>query len=591
MYLGTKIAIFHLPNGPVEILAYAKSIIFLLQGVRETAMTPPKRIWLVLVPLFFLGCSAGQVVRKTIDDETPPPRATAGDETVDEDSIVVPETEVIRNHGSKIENLITESERIYNLAVLEYEQGNLANSDSLFQKALNLLIDAKLLATKYPATYGAFKKVMDRMYADLDESFLQLDSPVEDILTASEEELEETGVDSSLGANGNGFELPIDPTQPLIQKYLNLFQKGKRRAFIEESFKRSGRYKDLVLKEIRSRGLPEELWLVALIESGYKTSAYSRKRAAGLWQFIPSTARNRGLIINEWLDERRDPVLSTRAALTYLEELYKWFNSWDLALAAYNRGETNIHKDMANSHIVDFYEMAEAGATHPQTMNHVPQIHAAAIIAKDPEAYGFDLQFDPPFRADSVEIDYVVDLGVVAGCGGVAEDDIKQLNTALRTWGTPLLSKDYTSYILKLPPGTKEQYLANIKDVKDLTPERRIRYIVKRGDTLGEIARQFGVGWRQIKRWNNIRGTTIYRGQSLIIRPERNLAKGRGETYTSTGDVVTEIYVVRKGDSLSKIAKKYRVRVTDLRRWNGLYGRRYIYPGQKLKIYLPAGVS
>jgi membrane-bound lytic murein transglycosylase D len=235
--------------------------------------------------------------------------------------------------------------------------------------------------------------------------------------------------------------------------------------------------------------------------------------------------------------------------------------------------------------------MAEAGATHPQTMNHVPQIHAAAIIAKDPEAYGFDLQYDPPFRADSVRIDYVVDLNVVAKCVGLDEDDIKKINPELRTWVTPLLSKDYPSFILKLPPDTKEQYLANIKDVKDLTPERRIRYIVKRGDTLGEIANRFGVHWRQIKRWNNIRGTTIYRGQSLIIRPERDLVSGSTKSYTSSEDSVTEVYVVRKGDSLSKIAKKYGVRVADLRRWNGLSGRKYIYPGQRLKVYLASGVS
>ncbi len=530
--------------------------------------------------------------RSTIDEENIPTTSVEEEEitTFEENPESIPQ-ETAQNNSMKIDNLITESELVYNLAVVEYEQGNLALSDSLFQKALNLLIDAKLLATKYPGTYNAFKRVMDRMYADLNESMTQIGPTDEDILTASEKELEETEVDSSLQARGNGFDLPIDPSQPLIQKYLNLFQNGKRRKFIEESFERSGRYKEIVMKEIRARGLPEELWLVALIESGYKTSAYSRKRAAGLWQFIPSTAKNHGLIINEWLDERRDPVLSTRAALTYLENLYKWFNSWDLAMAAYNRGETNIHNDIKNSHIVDFYKMAEAGATHPQTMNHIPQIHAAAIIAKDPEAYGFKLEYEPPFRADSVVIDYVVDLGVVAKCIGVDEDEIKEYNPELRTWVTPLLSKDYPSYILKLPPGTRDQYVTNIKTVKDLTPERRIRYIVKRGDTLGEIARRFGVDWRQIKRWNNIRGTTIYRGQSLIIRPDKDYSETTGKKAPSSGEYETEIYVVRKGDSLSRIADKYGVRVSDLRRWNGLHGRKYIYPGQKIRVYVPAGVS
>ncbi len=538
--------------------------------------------------LFFIsGCSV-KYARDPVEDDPASVATVLEEESVEAAVEDPPETGVARNHGSEIDSLVSVSEEIYNLAVLDYEQGNPAGSDSLFQQAFDILIEAKLLSTRYPMTYSAFKNVMDRMYADLNESLKRLDSTTEDILTASVEELEETGVDSaSLEKGRNGFELPIDPSQPLIQKYLNLFQKGKRRSFIEQSFRRSGKYRDIVLKEIHARGLPEELWLVALIESGYKTSAYSRKRAAGLWQFIPSTARNYGLTINEWLDERRDPVKSTRAALTYLEKLYDWFNSWDLAIAAYNRGETNIHNDIKNSHIVDFYKMAEAGATHPQTMNHVPQIHAAAIIAKDPEAYGYTLNFDPPFQADTVRIDYVVDLGVVAKCVGVEEDDIRELNPELRTWVTPVLSKDYPSYTLKLPTATLDRYQARIKEMDDLTPERRIRYIVKRGDTLGGIARRFGVNWRQIKRWNNIRGTTIYRGQSIIIRPERGMASGSGGSEPS-GKYITKIHVVRRGDSLSAIAKRYGVRVADLKRWNGLNGRRYIYPGQKIKVYLPA---
>ncbi len=221
-------------------------------------------------------------------------------------------------------------------------------------------------------------------------------------------------------------------------------------------------------------------------------------------------------------------------------------------------------------------------------MNHVPQIHAAAIIAKNPEAYDYVLKFAPPFEADSLEIDYVVDLGVIAKCVGVEEDDIKELNPELRTWVTPLLSKDYPSYVLKLPRGSRERYLTELAKVEDLTPERRIRYIVKRGDTLGEIAAKFGVSWKQIQRWNNIRGTTIYRGQSLIIRPDKDVDVGSVEAVEPTGDVTTEVYVVRKGDTLSDIAQKYRVSVSDLRRWNGLDSRRFIYPGQKLKIYVAA---
>jgi len=551
-------------------------------------MTIWKLTGTLIMILLLAGCSAGRVAQRPTDGGVDTPRH-ADDRPSSVSDVPVSDPVPLQDHEAEIDSLVMMSEQFYNQAVLAYEEGNLPRADSLFCQAFDFLVEAKLLATKHPAAYNAFKKVMDRMYADLSVSLMQLDSPSEDILTASEEELEKTSLDTaSLEVAGNGFELPIDPSQPLIQKYLQLFQEGKRREFIEQSFRRAGTYKEIVLKEIRARNLPEELWLVALIESGYKTSAYSRAQAAGLWQFIPGTARKYGLIVNEWLDERRDPVKSTRAALTYLEDLYKWFNSWDLAMAAYNRGEMNIHKDMVNSRIVDFYEMAEAGATHPQTQNHVPQIHAAAIIARDPEAYGFQFEYDPPFRADSVVIDYVIDLSVVAKCVGVEEEEIKAMNPELRTWVTPLLSRDYSSYLLKLPVGTKERYLASVRDVKDLTPEQRLRYIVKHGDTLSGIARRFGVDWHQIKRWKNLSGTTIQQGQSLIIRPDEDYRSSHEEVETQSTESQTVVYVVKKGDTLIRIASRHGVSVSDLKQWNDLDGRRHIYPGQELKICLSA---
>jgi membrane-bound lytic murein transglycosylase D len=403
--------------------------------------------------------------------------------------------------------------------------------------------------------------------------------------------------------------MPIDPKNPLTAKYLALFQEGRRREALEQAFERAGRYRADVLKEIRARRLPEELWVVPVIESGYKVSAYSRARAVGPWQFMTSTARHYGLVVNEWVDERRDPVKSTRAALDYLKDLYKWFNSWDFALAAYNRGEGGIHRDIERSRIADFMEMAELGATHRETQNHVPQIHAAAIIAKHPEQYGFKLK-DEPIPTDTVEIDYIVDLEVAARCAGISEEELRDFNPELRTWVTPVLSKDYPTYALKMPRGNAERYREEIAKVEDKTPKRQVVYAVRRGDTLGSIARKFGVGITSIKRWNHLRSSRIRPGQRLVVMgqrarnmgktEERELAAGspsrarRGRSTsgssearvsgTETGSTEVTLHTVRKGDTLYAIAKLYNTTVDNLRRMNKLGRTGRIFPGQRLRV-------
>jgi membrane-bound lytic murein transglycosylase D len=542
---------------------------------------------LLFLLVLFTGCSTLR--------EDPPAVSLEPiqEENTDPDSVTTLSFTPAVNSASIIE-IIEESENAYNESMVKYELGDLEASRALHEKAFLLLLEAKWESIKDPAAHQILQEAIDELYARLSPRFEDLSRPRELELWASYEELSEVH-DSvpSLGGKKE-LELPVDSEQELVKKYLRLFsKKGSRRNFLEESLRRSGRYKEMIIGEIEKMGMPRELWVVPVIESGYKITAYSRKRAAGLWQFIPSTGRHYGLTINEWLDERRDPVKSTKAALTFLKELYEWFNSWELALAAYNRGANNISSDIRNSKMVDFFKIAEHNMTHSQTKNFVPQIHAAILIAEYPEQYGFELEYYNPIEPDIVTIDYVVDLGVVAKCVGETEDAIKSLNPELRTWVTPVLSKDYPVYDLKLPQGKRDLYLQSITKVESLTPDRRVRYIVKRGDTLGEIASRFRVSWKQIKKWNNIRGTTIYPGQSLYLRP----GKGWGGSSSSSTSVASEkttgkkgeylVYKIRKGDTLSKIAQDYRVTVGEIKRWNGIRNSRKIRPGQKLKIYLP----
>jgi membrane-bound lytic murein transglycosylase D len=476
--------------------------------------------------------------------------------------------------------------------------GDVEGYRSALEEAFASLRRAEGKIAEDPAAFSFLRPAYEKLLAELREGAGSPEVVTE--LDASAEELARAA--AAHPTNGKHYEMPIDPDDPLVAKYLALFQEGRRREFLAEAFSRSNRYRAQIQAEIGARGLPEELWVVPVIESGYKVSAYSRARAVGLWQFMTGTGRRYGLTVNEWVDERRDPVKSTRAALTYLKELYDWFNSWDFALAAYNRGEGNIHRDIEKSQIADFMEMAELGATHHETRDHVPQIHAAAIIAKDPEKYGFHLE-DLAIEADTVVIDYVVDLEVVARCAGTTEAELRELNPELRTWITPVLSKDYPSYALKLPRGTGERYSTEIAKVEDRTPRRRIEYVVRRGDTLASIAAKFGVPVKSLQEWNHLRSQKISRGQRLVIKPVRGRAAeaqaaapappskaAKSTKVASTpgagsgGELLAaRVYTVKRGDTLSRIAHICNTTVDALRRLNGLGRSGRIFPGQKLR--------
>jgi membrane-bound lytic murein transglycosylase D len=499
--------------------------------------------------------------------------------------------------AASAEELLASAEAALAAAGEDLARGDAEGYRVGLEEAFAALRRAEAKLSEDPAAFAILRPAYEKLFADLREG---LTPPVEPVveLDASAEELEQA--EEVHASNGAIYEMPINPDDPLVAKYLALFKEGRRRQHLEEAFQRSGRYRARILAEIRARGLPEELWVVPVVESGYKVNAYSRARAVGLWQFMASTARRYGLTVNEWVDERRDPIKSTQAALDYLKHLYEWFNNWDFALAAYNRGEGGIHRDIAKSHIADFMEMAELQATHRETQNHVPQIHAAAIIAKHAHQYGFELR-DEPARADTVVIDYVVDLEVAAQSAGTTEEMLRELNPELRTWVTPVLSKDYLTYALKLPLGSGERYLREIAKVEDKTPKRQVQYAVRRGDTLGSIARKFGVSVASIKRWNSLRSNRIRPGQRLVVMGQRGRspsaqpasATAASSSPRSEGGALAAgdesaanwtMHTVRRGDTLYAIAKLYNTTVADLRRLNGLRRSGRIFPGQRLRV-------
>lgn len=421
----------------------------------------------------------------------------------------------IQEKVESLRQVIKETENLYNQAVIAYEEGNINLAENLYRRAFKKLAKSDMDAVM---NYQ-LKEEYDNLFGKMDVLLEEMERNSKSILDVSKEELKEAENLEEEEIKGS-YTIPIDTENSLVEKYIRLYTEGKRKEAIAEALERSGRYREMIFRVLEEYDLPRELVYLPVVESLYKVNAYSRAHAVGLWQLMETTARKLGLAINYWIDERRDPEKSTRAALKFLKDLHAWFNDWHLALAAYNRGQGGIGRDLKFSKAVDFNQLVERKALPRETENFVPKFMACVIIGENYQDYGFSLNFEEPLSYDEVVLDKVIDLEVIAKCVGTTEAKIKKLNPALRVWCTP---KSYPNFKLKLPPGTEEKFFTNIAKVKDLTPGRGfIRYKVKRGDILGGIAREYYTTVYAIKRDNKIRNINRIRtGQILIIRPGR----------------------------------------------------------------------
>ena len=304
-----------------------------------------------------------------------------------------------------------------------------------------------------------------------------------------------------------------------VRHYLERFQTGYRRAIIEGRLVRSGRYLPMILDIFREKGLPEELVFTAMIESGFNPVAVSRAGAKGLWQFMAPTARLYGLRVDRWLDERLDPEKSTVAAANYLRDLHTVFGSWDLAQAAYNAGEVRVQQAIQTTGTRDFWVLHRR-SRHllPETKNFVPAIQAATLIARQPERYGFTVVPEEPLRYEVVTVPKSSPLARLAGLSGVPLVDLEQLNPELWRKQTP----PDGPYDLKVPPGATAAVqtalaLETARHRSVAAPHPGV-HVVKAGDTVSRIARQYGVSTTQVARWNGLEDPDrIFPGERLRV--------------------------------------------------------------------------
>jgi len=384
------------------------------------------------------------------------------------------------------------------------------------------------------------------------------------------------------------FDIPI-VINARVEQFIQYFQTTARNRF-SSWLARSEKYIPFMRSLLKENGLPEDLVYLALIESGFNPYAYSRSKASGPWQFIYLTGRRYGLKVNWWVDERRDPEKSTIAAAKYLKDLYDMFECWYLAAAGYNAGEKKIVNAMKRYRTEDFWELAKYRYLKQETKDYVPQMIAAALVAKDPEKYGFtDIEYQDPLHYEKVRVPELTDLLLIAKACETSIEELKDLNPELSRWCTPPNSPDYE---IKLPIGKKELFLKNLETLQPIGKAQFRIHSVKKGESLQRIARFYRVDLEPMLEINRLNKTSrLSSGMELLIPIPKTQdlkplltaqKKFNGKNRNPKPEEM--IYTIKKGDTLWSIANEMGVNIGALSRWNNLHPEKKLIPGDKLKI-------
>jgi membrane-bound lytic murein transglycosylase D len=398
------------------------------------------------------------------------------------------------------------------------------------------------------------------------------------------------------------WDLPVTRNES-VDMWIN-FLSGRNAERTQLWLERKGMYGPMIRAELRSRGMPEDLLYLALIESGLSPRAYSKAAASGLWQFIAETGQRYGLEVSAEVDERRDPIKSTTAALDYLTYLYNRFDSWYLAAAAYNTGENRVGRIMRETFgsekgtDADFWKIAHR--LPRETRDYVPLMLAAGHIGKEPASFGFEqLNYQDPLAFDVVWIPGATDLSVIAKAAGVSEDDVYELNLHLMRKRTPA----NRGWSVRLPPGTRVAFEAAFPELyrtarlsapapqqagiapavsrtANVAATASRTHRVAAGETMDRIARRYGVSVSALRSANSgVDPRRMRVGQTLNV-------PGSGTRVAAAPAArapAARFHQVRRGENLSVIANRYGTSVRQLQAWNSLRGTR-IQAGQRLRV-------
>lgn len=412
----------------------------------------------------------------------------------------------------------------------------------------------------------------------------------------------------SLSESRKNYHLPVSPNDdlwprlqaglileyvdhPAVNSQIRWYANNPK--YMERVQQRALRYLFFILDSLHQHDAPYDIALLPIIESAYEPFAYSHGQASGLWQFIPMTGKRFQLKQDWWYDGRRDTVEATRAAISYLRYLHRFFEEdWQLALAAYNAGEGTVRRAIKKNEQLnkptDFWHLD----LPPETRAYVPKMIALAEVFRDPARYNLPLLSIPnkPYFVE-VPLDGQLDLMQAAELAKISIEELYYLNPGFNRWATP----PGKGFSLKIPVSAELDFKTNLAQ---LPANQRVtwqRHTIKKGDSLNSIARQYNSDIDWIKQINKLQSNTIVVGQTLMVpvasankqhyRFSQTERLNQRQNQAPANNLTRVNYTVKAGDTFWSIAKAHKVEIKNLARWNNKAPKDALRIGEKLVIW------
>ena len=542
--------------------AYGKQV-RLVSGVRRWAMA------IACLPLALLaGCpqmqragAAGGVPAKA----TAPTLAAPQQAAAPAPAIAQAQSGEPAAQAQKVQMLLHQAEGAYSSGVADYRAGKLEAARANFDMAVDLMLTSGMDVKNDPQLSDEFERLLDRINA-LEISALKegtgFSEPIEatpldaaDEVTFPSNPALKAQVEAELKTTQSDLPLVINDYVAGFISYFTNSPVGH--AHLKASLERAGKYREMISRDLKDAGVPQDLIYLAVAESGFQPQVVNRSSGAGgMWQFMPFAGAY-GLERNSWFDERFDPEKSSLAYARYMKDLYDQFGDWYLAMAAYDWGPGNVQRAVMRTGYADFWELYKRNVLPTETKNYVPGIIAAAIMAKNPQQYGLEgLVPDAPVVSDTVSVDYAVDLRLVADVTDASLLEIVALNPSLLRMSTP----GGTEFDLHLPAGMQDVYLKRIQKIPEDKRSSWRFHVARDGESLDSIASSLHSRASEIAAANGLdANAAVDAGEELVV-PVANVAVAQHPLR----------YTTRAGDTLVTIADRFNVSVEDLRRWNRL---------------------
>ncbi len=486
--------------------------------------------------------------------------------------------------AAKVQQLINKAEAAYRSGVDNYRAGHLDAARLDFDSAVDLMLTSGMDLKTDPQLADEFDHLLNAVNS-LEMAALKQGNGFSPVLEAAPLDAANevtfpanaaltAKVTAELKTTQSDFPLVVNDYVAGFISYFSNSPAGH--AHLLRSLERAGKYKEMISKNLRDQGVPQDLIYLAVAESGFQPQALNaRSGAGGMWQFMPTGAY--GLTRNGWFDERFDPHKSSLAYAKYMKTLYNQFGDWYLAMAAYDWGPGNVQRAVMRTGYADFWELYRRNVLPGETKNYVPGIIAAIIMAKNPDQYGLDkIVPDAPVVSDTVTVDYAIDLRLVADVTNASLLEIVTLNPSLLRMTTP---RDM-SFDLHIPTGTSEVFAARIKDIPEDKRASWRFHVVRSGETLDGIGVALHAHASDIAKANGLKADDgVDSGDELVVPIAGAVASAGPQRYA-----------VRRGDTLITVADRFGVSVEELRRWNHLSSN-VVKPGSSLAVVEPVKLA